>query len=54
MLPYVTVVKESRQSIRGLQVCCSYCRFISGNGMRLGWTLKLVFIALELVMTLSR
>jgi hypothetical protein len=21
------------------QVCCSRCRFLSGNGMRLGWTL---------------
>jgi hypothetical protein len=38
MLPYVTIVRESRQSIRGLQVCCSRYRFLSGNGMRLGWT----------------
>jgi hypothetical protein len=33
MLPYVTVVRESRQSIRGPQVCCSRCRFLSGSGM---------------------
>jgi hypothetical protein len=32
---YATVVKGSRQSIRDPQVCC---RFLSGNGMRLGWT----------------
>jgi hypothetical protein len=38
MLSYVTIVRESRQSIRGLQVCCSRYRFLSGNGMRLGWT----------------
>jgi hypothetical protein len=28
-----------KQNIRGLQVCCSCCRFLSGNGMKLGWTL---------------
>jgi hypothetical protein len=39
MLPCETVVRELRQSIRGPQVCCSRCRFLSGNGMRLGWTL---------------
>jgi hypothetical protein len=27
------------ESIRDPQVCCSRCRFLSGNGMRLGWTL---------------
>jgi hypothetical protein len=39
MLPYVTVVRELRQSIRGPQVCCSRCRFLSGNGDEIGWTL---------------
>jgi hypothetical protein len=47
MLPYATVVKESRQSIRGPQVCYSRCRFLSGSGMRLGWTLYSVYLALE-------
>jgi hypothetical protein len=36
---YVTVVRGLKQNIRGLQVCCSRCRSLSGNGMRLGWTL---------------
>jgi hypothetical protein len=27
------------ESIRDLQVCCSHCRFLNGNGMRLGWNL---------------
>jgi hypothetical protein len=39
MLPYVIVVRELRQSIRGPRVCCSRCRFLSGNRMKLGWTL---------------
>jgi hypothetical protein len=39
MLPYVTVVRELRQSIRGPQVCCGRCRFLSGNGDEIGWTL---------------
>jgi hypothetical protein len=32
------VVRGSRQSIRDPYVCCSRCRFLNGNGMRLGWT----------------
>jgi hypothetical protein len=36
---YVTVVRGLKQNIRGLQVCCSHCRSLSGNGMRSGWTL---------------
>jgi hypothetical protein len=39
MLLDAIVVRESRQNIRGLQVCCRRCRFLSGNGMRLAWTL---------------
>jgi hypothetical protein len=35
---YAIVVRGSRQSTRGPQVCCSRCRFLSGNRMRLGWT----------------
>jgi hypothetical protein len=37
MLLDVIVVRGSRQSIRDPQVCSSRCRFLSGNGMRLGW-----------------
>jgi hypothetical protein len=36
MWPDETVVRGSRQNIRGPQVCCSRCRFLSGNGMKLG------------------
>jgi hypothetical protein len=32
-------IAESRPNIRDLQVCCTRCRFLSGNGMRLEWTL---------------
>jgi hypothetical protein len=39
MLPDEIVVRESRRNIKGPQVCCSRCRFLSGNGMRLGLTL---------------
>jgi hypothetical protein len=38
MLPDAIVVKGSRQNMRGPQVCCSHCIFLSGNGIRLGWT----------------
>jgi IS30 family transposase len=33
MWPDAIVVRESRQNIRDPQVCCSHCRFHSGNGM---------------------
>jgi hypothetical protein len=39
MWPDATIVRGSRQNIRDPQVCYSCCRFLSGNGMRLGWTL---------------
>jgi hypothetical protein len=39
MLLYVTVVRGLKQKIRGMQVCCSRCRFLSENGMRSEWTL---------------
>jgi hypothetical protein len=53
MWPYVTVVRELKQSIKGPQVCCSRCRFLNGSGMILGWTLYSVCLALEPVMTPS-
>jgi hypothetical protein len=37
---YVTVVKGSRQSIRGQLDCCNHCEFLSGNGMKSGWILS--------------
>jgi hypothetical protein len=39
MLPYATVVRELKWSIKGPQVCCNQYRFLNGSEMRLGWTL---------------
>jgi hypothetical protein len=36
---YVTVARGLKQNNKDLQVCCSRCRSLSGNGMRSGWTL---------------
>jgi hypothetical protein len=38
MWPYVIVVRGSRRSIRSQLGCCSHCEFLSGNGMKSGWT----------------
>jgi hypothetical protein len=50
---YVIVVRGLKQNIKDLQVCCSHCRFLSGNGMRLEWISQSVCLALVLVMTPS-
>jgi hypothetical protein len=37
MLPFVTVVRELKQSIRNQLDFCSHCRFLSGSGRRSEW-----------------
>jgi hypothetical protein len=42
MLPFVTLVSESKSSINDLLDYCSHCKGSSGSGKRLPWTLSWV------------
>jgi hypothetical protein len=39
MLPFVTLISESKSSINDLLDYCSRCKCLSGSGKRLPWTL---------------